>query len=183
MGNMGKNGWIKLHRSMLDWQWYRNPATKNVFIHLMLTANWNNEPELIGRYEVGKGQTIITYPGLVRALGMTKKQARDAIGHLKGTGEVTVENVGNALLVTVLNFEKYQEGTVKGRVRAGSGPAQGLPKGTVRENLPIIREEIKKVEERKEKSAFAGNEIPEPIEDDDDGGWMNADELVLQIQS
>lgn len=183
MGNMGKNGWIKLHRSMLDWQWYRNPATKNVFIHLMLTANWNNEPELIGRYEVGKGQVIITYSGLVRALGMTRKQARDAIGHLKGTGEVTVENVGNALLVTVLNFEKYQEGTVKGRVRAGSGPAQGLPKGTVRENLPIIREEVKKKEEKEKKNALRASVPPEQktSTETDDGYWVNADELILHI--
>ena len=148
MGNSGK-GWIKLHRSMLSWQWYGTPVTKDVFLHLLLTANWGDDPVKIGRHVTAKGQAIVTYPALARALGVTAKQIRAAFGHLLVTGEVTVERAGNALLVTVSNFERYQEGTVKGTVRAGKGRAQGTPVGTVREFLPITSKEIKKGQEEK----------------------------------
>lgn len=171
MGSSGK-GWIKLHRSLLSWQWYGNPVTKDVFLHLLLSANWENEPVKIGRYETGKGQAIVTYPALARALGVTAKQIRAAFGHLLGTGEVTVERAGNALLVTVLNFERYQEGTVKGTARAGKGRAQGTPVGTAAENLPIIDKEVKK--EKDEKNALRApvpseRETPPP-------GWEDFDE-------
>lgn len=39
-------GWIKVHRSLTQWQWYTNPVVKVVFLHLLLICNhkpntWN----------------------------------------------------------------------------------------------------------------------------------------------
>ena len=41
------DGWIKLHRKLTQWQWYKNPVVKVVFIHLLLICNhqtntWND---------------------------------------------------------------------------------------------------------------------------------------------
>ena len=36
-------GYIQLYRSILDWEWYHDMTTKSVFLHLLLTANY--EPQ------------------------------------------------------------------------------------------------------------------------------------------
>ena len=36
------NGFIKIYRSMLKWEWYEDVNTKAVFLHLLLTANFKD---------------------------------------------------------------------------------------------------------------------------------------------
>ncbi len=31
-------GFIKIHRSLIDWEWYTEPNTFRVFIHLLMLA-------------------------------------------------------------------------------------------------------------------------------------------------
>lgn len=32
-------GWIKLYRKFLNWEWYKDNNVKIIFLHLLLTAN------------------------------------------------------------------------------------------------------------------------------------------------
>ena len=32
-------GWIKLHRSLLDWEWWHDLPTRTVFLTMLLMAN------------------------------------------------------------------------------------------------------------------------------------------------
>ena len=36
-------GWIKLHRQILDWEWYDDINVKVLFLHLLLTANYEDK--------------------------------------------------------------------------------------------------------------------------------------------
>ena len=36
---MLESGYIKLYRSLLNWEWYDDINTKTVFLHLLLTVN------------------------------------------------------------------------------------------------------------------------------------------------
>lgn len=106
---MLKNGYIKLHRRMLDWEWYHDVNTKVVFLHLLLTANikdekWRGE-------EIKRGSRVISYQILADELNLTIRQARTALEHLKTTGEVTVKTTAKYSVVTVLNYNHYQGAT------------------------------------------------------------------------
>ena len=49
-------GWIKLHRKILDWEWYDDINTKVLFLHLLLTAN-HEEQKWRGKI-IERGQLI-----------------------------------------------------------------------------------------------------------------------------
>lgn len=42
---MIEGGFIALHRSLLKWEWYTDENTKALFIHLLLTVNYEPTAE------------------------------------------------------------------------------------------------------------------------------------------
>lgn len=103
---MATGGWIKLHRSFLNWEWYSDSNTKSVFLHLLLTANI--EDKISHGILVRRGQTITSYVSLSTSLRLSERQARTAIDHLKSTGEVSVKRYSKFSLITIVNYDKYQ---------------------------------------------------------------------------
>ena len=99
-------GYIKLFRSMKSWQWYHNSNTKVVFLHLLLSANW--EDSYYGEYFIPKGSLVTGYPKLSSQLGISIRNVRTAIKHLKKTGEVTVKVTNKFSIITIENWDKFQ---------------------------------------------------------------------------
>ena len=81
-------GWIKVHRKMLEWGWYKDPLTKVVFLHLLLIANFK-DTEYMGE-TIHSGQTVIGRKALAETLGLSERNVRTALTHLKSTGEITI---------------------------------------------------------------------------------------------
>ena len=99
-------GYIKLFRSMKSWQWYHDSNTKVVFLHLLLSANW--EDSYYGEYFIPKGSLVTGYPKLSSQLGISIRNVRTAIKHLKKTGEVTVKVTNKFSIITIENWDKFQ---------------------------------------------------------------------------
>lgn len=99
-------GWIKVHREMLAWEWYQDANTMRVFLHLLLTANYEDK-----KYKgvlIKRGQCMISVKKLSEDLRQTVRQTRTALDHLKSTGEVTIESTNKFSLITITNYEKFQ---------------------------------------------------------------------------
>ena len=87
------NGYIKLHRKIKDWEWYKDPITKAVFLELLLRANYHE-----GRYEgieLQPGQAIFGRKELADCLGITEQNVRTSIKRLKSTKELTTKSTNN----------------------------------------------------------------------------------------
>jgi len=146
------SGWIKLHRSILEWEWYSDKNTKSVFIHLLLTANIENK-----RWhgiEILRGQTFTSIQSLSKELKLTSKQTRNCLTKLKSSGEIGIQGANNGTMITVCNYESYQdfekqEGKQTGKPRANKGQ---LLKNTRIEEL-IVSEQILKLNSWIEKNA------------------------------
>jgi len=111
------NGWIKLHRDMVNWEWYSNPVTKVVFLDLLIHAN--HEPKKWRGTVVERGQHVASYGILAQRLGLSVKMVRTAIKHLKRTHEVAHKGHSKYGLFTINNYDKYQDmGTQVGTQRA-----------------------------------------------------------------
>ena len=104
---MAIGSWIKFYRSFIKWEWYTDSNTKSVFIHLLLTANV--EDKIYHGVLVRRGETITSYRSLSTSLMLSERQARTAIEHLKSTGEITSKIYNKFSLITIVNYEKYQD--------------------------------------------------------------------------
>ena len=102
-----ENGFIVLHRKMLEWEWYSDPKTVTVWLYLLLKANW--KPNRWRGIEIGRGQTLETYPKIAKATGLSVQSVRTALFHLKSTGEITTESTGYGTLISITQYSKYQD--------------------------------------------------------------------------
>ena len=80
-------GWIKLHRKMINWEWYNDINVKVVFLHLLLTAN--HEDKKWQGIEIKRGQKITSLSHLAEETKLSVKQIRNVLNKLKSTGEIT----------------------------------------------------------------------------------------------
>lgn len=103
---MARTGWIKLHRGLLDWEWYHDSNTFRVFMHLLLLANFDDN-EYMG-VKLKRGQCIISVRSLAEELQLTLQHTRTALKHLISTQEITLETTHRFSVVTIANYEKYQ---------------------------------------------------------------------------
>lgn len=99
-------GWIKLHRKILDWEWYKNLPTRVLFLHILLTANY--EDKTWKGIEIKRGQLITSLNHLSEQTGLTKQQVRSALDNLQITHNITRKITHNYTLVTIENYGLYQ---------------------------------------------------------------------------
>ena len=141
---MASNGYVKLHRKLLDWGWYKDPNTKAVFLHLLLTANFT-ESEYMG-VKIYPGQTVIGRKALAETLGMSERNVRTALNHLKSTNEVTIKVTNKFSVVTIVGWEKYQVDERK---------PTNKPTNKMTNNRPASDHTIRKKELKNRESAHA----------------------------
>ena len=104
-------GYVKIERKILDWEWYKDTNTKSLFLHMILTAEWSNEPPKSAR-----GTLVSSIRSLSEETGLTVAQVRTALSHLETTGEVSYERKGNATEYTVNKYNLYQLTKEKGDI-------------------------------------------------------------------
>ncbi len=100
------NGFIVIHRKMLDWEWYSDVIVKTVFLHCLLRANFK-DTRWKG-HAIKRGQFITSYPKMAEECNITVNQARRAFSTLISTGEITVSPQARFSVVTVVKYDYYQ---------------------------------------------------------------------------
>ena len=123
---------IKLYKKMLDWEWYDNPNTCRVFIHCLLRANW--KPCRWHGQTIEAGQFITSLQTLADETCLSVKQVRVALKHLIETGEVASKGQSKYRIITVNNWDEYQQsGKQEGKQGASKGQARGKQRATDKE--------------------------------------------------
>lgn len=103
---MLKNGFVIIHRKIVDWEWYKNANTRAVFLHLILTCN--HEAKKFMGETIKPGERVASYATLAAELGLSVRNVRTAINHLKSTSEVTSRTNYQYTVFTVVNYGMYQ---------------------------------------------------------------------------
>jgi len=104
-------GWIKLHKKFLDWEWYDDHKTCRLFIHLLLKANYEDN-EWRGIL-IKRGERATSLRNLAKETGLTLKQIRLSLDKLRGaqqTAQRTAHKGAQSFsIITICNYEEYQQ--------------------------------------------------------------------------
>ena len=103
---MKSAGYIKLHRKITGWEWYGDPDTFRVFVHLLLMAEY--EDRKWHGITIKRGQVLTTRKKLAEETGLTERKVRTALLHLKSTSEVTSTSTNKWTLITIEKYSDYQ---------------------------------------------------------------------------
>ena len=130
-----KTTFIKLDRNILQWQWYKDHNTKEVFIHLLLKANI--KPHGFMGVTIGRGELATSIRSLADETGLTLKNVRTALKHLEATGEVAIKRHSRFSVISILSYDRYQD------KRHSSGQSSGNQVATIKEyknekNIPSV---------------------------------------------
>ena len=100
------SGWIKIHRQILEWEWYSDTNTFRVFLHLLLKAN-HKEKRYRGM-DLKVGTVITSRDILALETGLSVRQVRTSLDKLKTTNELTIKTSSQGTIIEVVNYAKYQ---------------------------------------------------------------------------
>ncbi len=99
-------GWIKLHRRLLDWEWYDDVNTFRLFIHCMLKAN--HKPRKYRGKLIPAGTFLTSRELLSSETGLTPRQVRTSLNRLKTTNELTIKSTRQGTVIQVVKYNDYQ---------------------------------------------------------------------------
>lgn len=91
----------------MQWEWFDKPEMVQLFIWLLLNANYADK-KWQGTV-IKRGQLLTTTPKIMEALRLTERQTRTCISRLKSTGEVSVKTTNKYSIITICNYDRYQD--------------------------------------------------------------------------
>lgn len=103
---MNFNGYIKLYRKILDWEWFDNSYMVHLYLDLILNANiqdkrWHGEV-------IKRGQLMTSISRLHDETNIPVSTIRRCLKKLENTGEITIETTNKFSLVTICHYDCYQ---------------------------------------------------------------------------
>lgn len=99
-------GWVKLHRKLLEWEWYGDAHMVHLLVHLLLTAT--HEDRKYKGLIIKRGQLVTTIKELAEALGASETSTRRRMKRLKSGGFLTIKVAHNRTTITICNYDSYQ---------------------------------------------------------------------------
>jgi len=141
-------GWIKLHRSLLEWEWYDDINARILLIHLLISVNY--EDKKWKGVIVKKGSMILSWQTLSSGCGLSIKKCRTAMSKLETSGEVARVAANKWQVVSLVKWDELQQieehpGKQVGKQRASKGQRKGKQRATTKEDNNIIKEEDNKL--------------------------------------
>jgi hypothetical protein len=109
--NMENNGWIKVHRKLLNNPISRKPYYAWVWIYLLLICN-HDKQEFIwngGRKTVKRGQVITGRINISQNTGVPQSTVERILNYLEKDGQIEQQKTNKYRLITVKNYNLYQD--------------------------------------------------------------------------
>lgn len=101
------NGYIKLYRTLVDWEWWDDIPVRLLWITILMEANWKDK-KWKGR-KIKRGSFWTSIDSLSHKTGLSRHQVRTALDKLKSTREITCKPTREGTLITVVNYNLYQD--------------------------------------------------------------------------
>lgn len=103
-------GWVKLHRSMLDSPIFSNAELLRLWVYLLMHAAHTEVAVMAGNQMIHlkPGQLVTGRKKISRDLGLDESKIRRLINKLELAGNVTITPTNKFTLVTIANWDFFQ---------------------------------------------------------------------------
>ena len=101
-----RGGWVALHRQFTQWEWFEKPEMVQLFIYLLISAT-HEEMQWRG-VTIKRGQIVTSLDKIKAATGLSTSKIRTCLERLKLTNEITSETTNQYRVITICNYDKYQ---------------------------------------------------------------------------
>lgn len=140
-----EDGFITLHRKVLDWEWYSENNTKSLFIHCLLKANYKTKKWR--GIEIKRGEFITSIATLSNELHLSTKVIRNSLSKLIETGELGKQTTNKYTTLTVCKYDEYQKKKEdEGKQRASKGQTtgkQGATTNNINKETILLKKDTK----------------------------------------
>lgn len=99
-------GWIKLHRKFIEWEWYDDLKTKHLFLHLLLSAN--HKDKSWRGIMIKRGQLLTGRKKLAENAKLSEQSIRTSLKRLKSTNEISIKSTSKYSIITLMKWDEYQ---------------------------------------------------------------------------
>lgn len=99
-------GYIKLHRSILDWQYWDDHNTTRLLIFFLVSVNF--EPKKWKGININAGQLITSYDKISLQTGLSPSQIRRSIKILVECNELKQQTTNKFQLITLVKWGELQ---------------------------------------------------------------------------
>jgi hypothetical protein len=108
---MNNQGWVKIHRQLLDNPIISKPDYLSIWVVLLLLANhqehsfiWNNKKQICKR-----GQVLTGRKELARKTGVNESKIERILKYLKNEQQIEQQTTTKFRLITIKNYNQYQD--------------------------------------------------------------------------
>jgi len=147
-------GWIRLHRKITNWEWFKTPNMYHLFTYMVLCAN--HEDNNWQGISIKKGQLVSGIKSLSQSTGISAQSVRTCLNKLKSTGEITIQSTNKYSIITICNYATYQLQNTDANNQINNQPNKQL---TSNQQSTNNKQEYKK--EEKEETSLKENLIKE----------------------
>lgn len=101
-----EQGWVKLSRKLIEWEWYDDNNVVKLFIHCLLKAN-HKDKKWRG-IDIPKGSFLTSRDKLSLETNLSVQQVRSCLNKLKSTSEITIKTTNLNTLISIVKWNNYQ---------------------------------------------------------------------------
>ena len=142
------NGFVKLPRTILEWEWYDHPDVFRIYIHLLIKVNY--APARWRGMDILEGEHITSTAKLSEELNMSEFKVRESLSKLEKTGFLKKTTTNKFTKLKLLQYGADLNNT---DVKLKQNAVQTTSKVQPNQNQTTIKKNNKEnieVEERKE---------------------------------
>lgn len=99
-------GWVKMHRSFLNWEWFDDVNMVKLFIYLILSANHKD-----GYHKgtlIKRGQLKTGLDSLSKSSNISLQTVKTCLKRLEKTQEINQQTNNQFRIITICNYDSYQ---------------------------------------------------------------------------
>lgn len=156
---MAKAGWLKLHRKIIEWEYFTNPECVQLLVYLLCQAD-------------EEGNVFTTVERICADLRLSRQVVRDRLKKMSSTNTSTIKSTINGTYITLCNFTSYNGEKIKVNQQVNQQTNQ--PEKEKGSPTPPIKENILKENISSSSTACAHEEFIELLKNDRTWGEMIA---------